>query len=34
MERHVEGRERVWMKTNCMESRIRRLQNLLDVAAM
>jgi hypothetical protein len=31
MERYVEGRERVWMKTNCMESRIHRLFKLLNV---
>jgi hypothetical protein len=34
MERYVEDRERVWMKTNCMESRIHRLLNLLNVTAL
>jgi hypothetical protein len=34
MERHVEGRERVWMKANCMESRIHCLLNPLDVTVM
>jgi hypothetical protein len=28
MERYVEGRERVWMKTNCMESEIPLLKFL------